>query len=93
MRSIEWSLTAGIYVSRLPIPSCLVTSKPLICSICAYSSATVFDSGKSAEPTISVFRSPERGPPPRGLALPQPLKKIAAMTATSSCAALRIPRQ
>ena len=30
------------------------------------------DSGKSAEPTTTDFRSPEAAPPPSGLELPQP---------------------
>lgn len=61
MRSIEWSLTAGIYVSRLPIPNCLVTSKPLICSICAYSSATVFDSGSPRSRRSAYSGHPKGG--------------------------------
>jgi hypothetical protein len=28
-RSMEWSLTAGTYVSRLPMPNCRPTVKPL----------------------------------------------------------------
>src|SRR5262245_57192231 len=60
-----------MYVSRLPMPNWRVTVKPLASSACAYSSAMILDSVKSAEPTLIDFRSPEISPPPSGFELPQ----------------------
>src|SRR6185436_9755139 len=79
IRSMEWSLTAGMYVSRLPMPYCRPTVKPFASNACAQISAMIFDSGKSAEPTTIDLRSPEADPPPSGLELPH-----AAVTSAST---------
>src|SRR6476620_11386004 len=53
------------------MPNWRVTVNPLASSACAYSSAMILLSVKSAEPTLIDLRSPEISPPPNGLELPQ----------------------
>src|SRR6476469_5668267 len=54
----------------------------------------IFDSVKSAEPTLIDFRSPEISPPPSGFELPQPeatRAKTAARTARDHLCVFDIP--